>query len=104
MIVLGTEECLVHCAAHKFIDTQSVEHVPQRIRLGLEPKPVVFLHVRADGKRSGLTGANDHTVVVRLGNRPDAWLELSDEEVVPRLEAEIGSFGIVNEIVHLQGL
>src|ERR1039458_5586801 len=28
MVVVGTEKCLVHRAAHKFINKQPVEHVP----------------------------------------------------------------------------
>ncbi len=62
MVILGAEKCLVHSAAHKFIDKQAVQHMPQRIRLRLHPEPVVFLHMCADGEGSGFTGADDDFV------------------------------------------
>jgi len=102
MVILWAEECLVDRTVDKFIDKQTVEHVPQRIRLRLEPKLVTFLHVCADGKWSGFTGADDYTIIIRLGDRPSTRFELPDEKIVPGFEAKIRSFGIVNEIVHLQ--
>ncbi len=83
MVILWAEECLVDSTVDKFIDKQTVVHAPQRIRLRLKPKLVTFLHVCADGKWSGFTGADDYTIIIRFGDRPSTRFELPDEKIVP---------------------
>ena len=62
-------------------------------KLGFDPEGIAFSHIRADRIESGLAGAHDYLVVVRVRHGTHAGLELADKEVIPRLKPKWGALG-----------
>ncbi len=65
------------------------EHVPEGVRLPLDPEVVDPLNTVGELERGRLAGVDDDRVVANRGNRPLARAELTGEEVVPRCEAVV---------------
>src|SRR5579859_2803894 len=101
MVVGRAQEGLIDGPADELTDRIVIgQHVLERIRLALDPEAILALDVRADAIRRGLTGADDHLVVVRRGHRTLAVLEAPGEEVVPRGKAPVLVLRVVLVLLH----
>ena len=61
------------------------------------PELVAGFHVALDLVGAGLAGVDDDAVVFGLGDGADPFTEEAREEVVPGLEAVVGSRGVCLE-------
>lgn len=91
MVVVGAEERLIDGPTGEVVCGSfiTIEHVVERVLLGLEPKLIVGFDITVEAKYRGLACADD-IVLVPFGNDgAGVILELASEEIVPGLVSTI---------------
>jgi hypothetical protein len=84
MIVMSIKERLIHRPADELVDGfVARQHGLQRIGLGLDPKPILPLHIRLECVGRRLAGIHDYSIVFGVGDRSLARPESADKVIVP---------------------